>query len=312
MMEFQQLRTFERIAAAEGVTRAAALLNLSQPAVTRQMQALEAELGLTLFRRRGRSVQLTEHGADLLVRVRAILADVAALRDRAEALGTGRSGRLTVGATPPMIEGLLAAFLPVFKAEHPEVEIEIIEDGGARLADLVDRGEVTIAYVPAGDDRLEGRLLYPVHVCAVLGRGHELAREASLDIARLADAPLLLLRRGFASRDWFDRACFIAGVYPRVALESASHGVVLNLVRAGYGVGVLPSAIASATPGLKLVPLTRAGQGIGRWTMLAWKSGRVLPSYVQLFVDALAGYARLRFPGRSIVRATVTIPKPGP
>ena len=309
-MDLQQLKAFVAIAECDGVTRAAERLSMSQPAVTRQMQALEASLGVALFRRRGRRVQLTEDGADLLARARLILADVGAFRERATALRSGEAGRIAVGATPPMIEAVLAQFLPAFRESHPAVEIQIVEDGGARLADMAEQGEVTVAYVPAGRDGLTGSLLYPVHVCAAVRSEDPLGRRGPIDIREIAGCPLLVLRRGFGSREWLESACLAAGLQPSILLESASHNAVLALVKGGYGIGILPSALVSRPDGVRLVPLLDRDRPLGRWTMLAWSPRRSLPPYAGAFVRELVAFARHRFPGREVVEKAPAIRRP--
>ena len=109
-MNLRFLRTFVAIADNAGFARAAARLNLTQSAASRQIQALEDELGLRLFARIGRSVRLTREGEDLLVRSRQLLFDADALGQRASALKTGEVGVLRVGATPQVIESLWQIF----------------------------------------------------------------------------------------------------------------------------------------------------------------------------------------------------------
>src|SRR5687768_16211322 len=112
MMDLHQLRTFVAIAETGGVARAAARLNLSQPAASRQIQVLEADLGVQLFDRVGRRVKLTAAGEDLLRRSLRLLGEADALRERARALQSGQAGIVRIGATPPMVEVVLAGFLP--------------------------------------------------------------------------------------------------------------------------------------------------------------------------------------------------------
>ncbi len=206
-MNLRFLRTFVAIADNAGVARAAARLNLTQSAASRQIQTLENELGLRLFARIGRSVRLTREGEDLLVRSRRLLADAAALGERASALKSGEVGVLRLGATPQVIETLLAEFLPRYRKRHTGVEVHLVEDGGARLPGRLERGDIDVAIMPAGDDRFRGRLLYPMHVLAVLPQRHRLSRSAVLDVTELADEPLLRLTPGFASHGWFEAAC---------------------------------------------------------------------------------------------------------
>src|SRR3954452_9704472 len=111
MRNFRFLRTFVAIADNAGFARAAARLNLTQSAASRQIQALEDELGLRLFARIGRNAPLTPEGEDLLLRGRRLLVDAEAISQRARALKTGNVGLLRVGATPQVIDNLLADLL---------------------------------------------------------------------------------------------------------------------------------------------------------------------------------------------------------
>jgi DNA-binding transcriptional LysR family regulator len=309
-MDLHQLRTFVAIADAGGVTRAAARLNLSQPAATRQIQVLEATLGVTLFVRIGRRIRLTSDGEDMLRRSRRVLAEADALRERANALRVGDTGIVTIGATPPMIEAVLAGFLAGHRERHPDVEVRIVEDGGTSLVSRLERGDVQLAYIPVGDDRFVGRLLYPVHVIAVVPEGSEFSQHRVLDIGNLAGQQLLALRRGFGSRDWFDSACEAANIRPSVLLESNSHNAILGLACAGYGIGILPSATTIPKKGIHAVPLLHRRVSIGKWTMLARDPRRFVPPYVERFADELVAYAQQHFPGGDVVRRAPAIRRP--
>lgn len=309
-MDLHQLRTFVGVAEDGGVARAAARLNLSQPAASRQIQVLEADLGVPLFDRVGRRVRLTSAGEDLLRRSRRLLAEADALRERARALQSGQSGVVRIGATPPMIEFVLAGFLPRYQRRHPGIEVQVVEDGGAGLVARLERGEVHLAYVPAGDDRFSGRLLYPIHVIAVVPERHPLHGRRALEIAELASEPLLLLRRGFGSREWFDAACGAANVRPNILLESSAHNAVIGLAAAGYGIGVLPSAVRLPGKGLRAIPLVHRGTPIGRWTMLAWDPQRFLAPYARVFVEELVAHAQRTYPGRELERRAPAIDRP--
>jgi DNA-binding transcriptional LysR family regulator len=309
-MDLGQLRAFVAIADTGGVSRAAEKLNMSQPALSRQLKSLEADLGVALFDREQRKLRLTSAGEDLLSRARALIVDAGVLRERAQALQSGTTGVLRLGATPPMIEALLAPFLAHWRIRHPGIALHVSEDGGSSLANRLDRGEVHLAYVPADDARFDYKLLFPIHVVAVVKRGHALARTRCIEITRLDGVPLLALRRGFGSRDWFDKACEIAHFYPKLVFESASHNVILTLAAADYGVGVLPSAVVPSPERVHLLPLTHEGVPIGKWTMLAWSRRRSLPSFATTFIDEFGAFAREHYPGRALLSRTPKIAMP--
>jgi LysR family cyn operon transcriptional activator len=238
-MELHHLRTFVAIADAGGVGRAAALHNHSHPALSRPIRGLEQALGVRLFDRIGRRIRLTSEGEDLLHRSRRLLTDAASLGDRARALKSGETGVLRVGATPQVIENVLARFLPRYRRRHPGVQVHLVEEGGTQLHECLDRGECHLGIMTAGDPRFPLRPLFPWACLAVMARSHRL----TVDITELAEEPVLLLRRGFGSRAAFDEGCRVAHIAPPLLLESAAPHTIIALARAGYGIAVIPSPV---------------------------------------------------------------------
>src|SRR4030095_16790244 len=212
-MELRHLRYFVAVAETGAFARAAARLHITQPALWRQVHDLEAELHVPLFERAGRRVRLTSAGHSLWLRRRALLAGAQLLVEHAEAMRGGDAGSLSIGATPQVIQNVLAPFLARYLKGRPGVDVHLIEEGGARTVELVERGEVQLALaIRRGSDQLEGRLLFPLRVLAVMPPRHPLARRATLDIRDLQGQRVLLLRPGFGSRQLFDSACRVARV----------------------------------------------------------------------------------------------------
>src|SRR5260370_24500070 len=194
-MNLRHLRTFVAVADSGGVRRAATRINLSQPATSRQIHALETELGVQLFDRIGRRVQLTSEGEDLLQRCRRLLSEAEAISERARALKSGQTGVLRVGAPPQLIESMMVAFLAHHQRRHPAIAVQLTPAPGGRLPTRLERGDVQLAIIPEGDERFDGRLLYPIYVFAVMANDHRLRRRALLNVVDLICYPLLLLPR---------------------------------------------------------------------------------------------------------------------
>jgi DNA-binding transcriptional LysR family regulator len=307
-MNLRYLQTFVGIAQAGSIARAGARLNVSQPAASRQILALEAELGVRLFDRIGRRLRLTSEGEDLLRQSRRLLMEADLLSARAQALKGGHTGILRVGATPMVIENTLSVFLSQYQLRHPGVEVNFVEDGGLRLLSRLEHGEVHLALV-VPDDRFRNKLLYPVHNLAVLSGKSQPSRRGALDVADLANEPLLLLHRNFGSREWFDSACNIAHIRPRVLLESSAPHTLIALTGVGYGVAVVPSTVVVPS-GVRAVPLLQRGASIGRWLTIAWDPQRLLAAYAEQFVDELVAYCRRDYPGRDLIRRAPPLPRP--
>jgi DNA-binding transcriptional LysR family regulator len=309
-MNLRQLGTFIAISDSGGVARAAGRLHLSQPAASRQLHALEDELGVALFHRIGRRLRLTSEGEDLLARCRRVLREVESLGESARALKRGERGILRVGATPQVIENLLAQFLERYQRRYPGVEVHLVEDGGARLPRRLERGEIQLAIMPSADETFPSRLLYPMHVVAVVASAHPLAGRAVVEVAELADERLLLLTREFASRLWFDATCQVARTRPRVLLESTVPQALLALARHGYGVAVVPTPVTVPEQGLRAVPVVHRGASIGRWAAVSWDAQRFLAPHAEAFIDTLAAQVRRGYPGRKLVRLAPPLPRP--
>jgi len=308
-MNLRHLHTFVLVADAGGFARAAGRLNLTQPAASRQIFALEAELGVLLFDRVGRRLQLTSEGEDLLRRSRRLLEDAASLGERARALKAGQTGTLRVGAPTQVIENFLAAFVTRYQRQNPGIEIHLLEAAAARLQSHLDRGDVQLGLMPSAHDPFQGQVLYPIYVTAALSPKHQLARRSLLEIAQLADEPLLLPGREFGLRSWFEAACDVAHIKPRVLMESVAPHTLMALAAEGYGVAVVSSDMRPQGT-LRIVPIVHRGAPVGRWAVVTWNPQRFFAPYVTKFVSELVDFARHGYPGRDITRRAPHLPEP--
>jgi DNA-binding transcriptional LysR family regulator len=249
-------------------------------------------------------------GEDLLIRSRRLLFDADAIGQRASALKTGEVGVLRIGATPQVIENLLADFLLRYRKRHAGVEVHLVEDGGSRLPGRLERGDINVALMPADENRFSGRILYPMYVLAVFPAGHRLSRCKVLEVVELANEPLLRLTSSFASHGWFESACHVAHIRPRVLLESVAPQTLIALARTGHGVAVVPSPVKIPRSGVRAAVLLHRGVSIGRWTVLAWDSQRFLPPYAVQFAEELVAHCQRGYPGQEYAECAPPLTRP--
>jgi LysR family transcriptional regulator, cyn operon transcriptional activator len=302
-VDLRHLRYFVAVAEAASVSGAAPRLRITQPALSRQIHELERQLGVRLFDRVGRRLQLSAAGEDLLARSRRLLADADAMAERAQSLSRGDAGILRVGATPQTLQSLVAGFMTRYRRRRPGVDIRLTEEGGIRLLTLVERGELHLALgaMPT-DEHLSGRRLFPYRVLAVTGTTHPLARRRTIELGELVGAPLMLLRRDFGSRVTFDAACRARGLRPTVTFESGEPNSLVALAEEGHGVAVIPSTVRLAAWRVRAAAVLSRGVPLGDAVALAWDPRRVLPPYAHAFIDELVAHTRRSYPGSQFDR----------
>lgn len=297
-MELHTLRCFVGVAEQLSFSRASIQLHLSQPALSRQVRALEAELGMPLFDRIGRRIRLTSAGEELAVRARLLLQDVDSFKTRAEDLSQGSTGTLRIGATPQTLEGLIAPLIAKFRRIWPKVDFQLIEDGAANLLDQVQEGsvQIAIAALPTGTT-LQGQELFPFGVLAVVPAGNPIARRKRVDVTELAREPLLLLRKAFMTRQLFDGACKIAHIAPPVVIESSSPHAIVSLANQHHGIAIIPSTVQVSAQ--HAIPVQIGGRQLGVRMSAIWNPRRYLPPAALAFVEEARRYTRREYPGKA-------------
>jgi LysR family cyn operon transcriptional activator len=310
-MELRHLRCFVAVAEMGAFSRAAARLHITQPALWRQVKNLEAELGVRLFERAGRGIRVTGAGEGLLLRSRDLLAGADQFIEHAQAVRGGDVGSLSIGASPQLIQSVLAPFLTRYLKSRRRVDIHLIEEGGVHTLGLVERGEVQLALaIRRGREGFGGRLLFPVRVLAVMSARHRLARRPTIDITDLQHERVLLLRQGFGTREVFDGACRVAHVQARIVLETGDPQSLIALVEAARGVAIVPSTMRFIGRTAHAAPILHAGASLGMWGWIVWDTKRFLPAFAQSFIDGLVEYTRRNYPGRGFERRAPPVPRP--
>ena len=300
------MRYFTAIAEDLSFSRASQRLNISQSALSRQIQLFEDELGVRLFDRLGRTIALTPSGQELLHRCQTILSDAEAIARRARELSGGSAGRLRIGATPQTLESVLAPFLPGFQAAFPDVEITLVENGSARLSEQLERGRLDLAIAGRAEgSSLVGRELFPLGVLAVVPEESPHLGKPQIDVSELAGEKLLLMRRHFMTRRVFDSACEAAGVQPVAMMQSASPHCLLALVASGIGTAIIPSTVLLDRLHANAVPLYRGANQLGCAMSLVWDPRRYMAPAAAAFIDALEAATRADFPGAEFVSGAV-------
>ncbi|WP_139417994.1 LysR family transcriptional regulator [Agromyces laixinhei] len=265
-MNLEQLRSFVEVARFGNFTRAAEELYLAQPSLSRQIAALEHDLGTQLFHRARGGSTLTIAGESLLPLARRMLADAESVRRELAELAGLERGRVRLGATPTLCISLVAEVLSAFHAEHPAIELHLSEQGSRRLLDELAGGELDLALitttdaVPAERFTVTPLLVEELVVISSADRPPVTSGD-TIEFADVAALPQIVFSSSYDLRRATDAAFAAADLTPEAVLEGAEMDAVLRFVERGLGVAIVPAMVLIDRPGLRSVRLAATAPG---------------------------------------------------
>lgn len=296
LVELRLWRQFVTVADELHFGRAAQRLHMTQPPLTQAIANLERQLGVRLFDRTKRSVQLTPTGEALLPQARELLARAQALPAQARSAAAGEVGRLRLAFVSTVGFGLLPQWVRSFRALHPQVEFELIEATGDLQLQALERGDVDAGFMlhspgfaPAGLEHL--RIAREPLVIA-LPEHHPLAGARTLSLAAVLAEPLVIFPRRIVPslHDAIFGMYHHGGRMPQVAQEAIQMQTIVNLVSAGLGLAWVPDSVRQfQRPGVVYRQVTgkAAPQVPGCETSLAWLAASRPPA-----LGRFIGFAR--------------------
>ena len=253
-MELRHLRYFVAVAEEGHITRAAERLGIQQPPLSHQIKALERELGVQLFRRLPRGVELTEAGRSFIEDARAALARVGQGVEAAKRAARGEQGHLRLAVPPtapfhPFVPQVILAF----REAYPLVSLTMEENLRMETLEQLRGGQMDVAFLRASIAAPEGLVVHPLleePMVAALPSGHPLARsapsqDAALPLRALAGETFIAYARqqGPALYEAMAAACLQAGFSPQLGQEAPRISTALSLVATGFGVTLVPASM---------------------------------------------------------------------
>lgn len=247
-MTLQQLRYLCAIAdCGYNISRAAEMLHTSQPGISKQVGMLEEELGASVFvRRKGRVVDVSARGAQVLKVARRILKDANSLRAMGDEFAHSEGGHLTLAALHVHARYLLLDVITRFKKGHPDVRIDLLQGTPGKVSDLVLSGEADIGVTIEPLTQVSGLLQIncrPVGRSVIVPAGHPLLAKRNLALEDIARHPIIAVEPSMAV-DWAIRRAFQSrGIELDIALYAGDATVIKSYVEAGLGIAMLPTAV---------------------------------------------------------------------
>ena len=260
-MELRHLRYFIVLAQELHFRRAAEKLFIAQPALSRQVQELEKELGAQLFERTKRRVALTPAGNYLHEQARRLLAELTEVTHELRRLQSGEIGTVQVGYVGTAMNSVLPGLLQQLKQAYPRLMVALREQTTAEQLQAVRAGQLHLGFVRlpvAAPPGVTVRVVWREPFALVLPAAHPRAAQPLHELASLADEPFVFFPRG-RSAGYYDQImgfCHRAGLAPRVECEAVGSAAIVQLVASGLGLSILPlSAQVYATPAVCFIAL---------------------------------------------------------
>ena len=255
--DLRQLECFCSVARTGSFTKAAEDLGIAQPSLSEQIARLEQGLGAALFERLNRRVELTPLGEAILGKAQALLEDAAALPEHCERARRGVGGPLRVGAIPTILPYFVAPLLKGFTERCREVDLHVREGTTAELVEQVLDGMLDLAVLslPVANAGLVMKELFRDPLYLAVPEGHPLAETKKVQLRRVSEERLLILKDGHCLRDETLAVCNRARARFAGQFEADQFLTIFELIRAGFGVSIVPEMARSLSQGCRLIEI---------------------------------------------------------
>jgi DNA-binding transcriptional LysR family regulator len=291
-LDLRQLRAFLTVAETGNVTRAAEVLNLVQPAVSRQIQLLEEDIGAALFDRGRHGMILTEAGQALQGYARRAMLELD--RARAEIAGSdeGVAGLVTLGLLPSTCDLLASPLVTAVADAYPRIRMRITTGYAGTLQQWLESGEVDAALLYGNQisAAIQTTPLIEEALWVVGPPSAKLRKSRPVALAHLAGKPLILPSAPHGIRTLVDHACAVSHVELTIAAETNAMSVQKDLVLGGHGLTILPAiAVAEDVARKRFSVAPLSNPTITRTIVLALPANRAIRQHVKCVVELLAG-----------------------
>ncbi len=273
-MELRQIRYFRRVAAEMSFTRAAEVLNMAQPPLSRQIKMLEEEMGVELFERVGRGIKLTEAGRYFLDQTDLMLKKLSETVQATQRVGRKEKRRVGIGFVPSVLYGYMPGFIRQLRALDQSIEISLLEMITLQQFEALKTGRIDIGIgrILLSDPEIERLVLWEERLIVALPKEHDLAKCTTLSIEQLIPESLIL----YPARPRPSYADYVLDIFrqqggvPEHIQEVNELQTALGLVAAGFGLAIVPESVEGLfSKDVKYVSLT--SPGCTSPIMLSWR-----------------------------------------
>ena len=293
-MNLKQLEYFSAVAEAKSISLAARNLHVAQPPISRQLALLEDELGVCLFLRTNKGVELTEAGRSLYRQSQNLFQDMRMIVDSVRDINAGMRGLLKIGMIYSYFS-IALQYLKESRAQYPQVELYVRLGSPGDLLEDLNKGDLHLLFLRSSSERGSGlheRILGEDPLELVMIRELDPAPDqASVPLEALKGVPMCLLRSDdlWGYSNYLIKECQRQGFTPNTTFRCYDTPMAMQLVQAGFGVSYLPRSIVETQPHLGLYTKPIQGISVLSYPTLVWSSNLYYASCVKRFLAMFEG-----------------------
>ncbi|WCN37918.1 cidABC operon transcriptional activator CidR [Aneurinibacillus uraniidurans] len=277
-MDIRHLQYFVKVAQLKSFTKAAQALYITQPTISKMIKSIEEELGIVLFNRLGKQVELTDAGHVMFVQAQDIVHSFQNLSSELDDLMSVKKGHIRIGLPPMIGSSFFPKVLGKFREQYPDVTIQLLEDGAKKVEADVENGALDIGVVlsPTNEELFHSFSLVKEKLMLLVHPSHSLADRERVSLSELAHESFVFFREDFALHDRIIAECVQTGFQPHVIYESSQWDFISEMVAANLGIAFLPEPICREldTERIRILPLI---EPIIPWHLIMiWRKDRYL------------------------------------
>ncbi len=286
-MDYRHLKYFMEVAEQKSFSKAARNLHISQSAISRMIKSLEDELGVVLFIRNAKTVEITAPGTIFLNYAKRCLFIFEHLKSDFENEFNLKQDTIEIGLPPITDAHVFAKLLGEFKKNYPQIAIKLYEHGSKVIETSVQEGVIDVGIIcTIPNNEFESFFLSEDEMCVVMPKGYPLEEHPVVPMKLLADYPLVLYRDDFNMHDDIMSNCKKIGFTPKIVFETSQRELMLQTVASGLGVAILPSRLCPAnSEESKVVTRVMTEPRMTHHLYAIWKKGRYLSRAARLWIE---------------------------
>lgn len=286
-MDYRHLKYFMEVAQQKSFSKAARNLHISQSAISRMIKSLEEELGVTLFIRNAKTVEITAQGTIFYNYAKRCLFVFEHLKSDFENEFKLKQDTIEIGLPPITDAHVFAKLLGEFKRTYPQIAIKLYEHGSKVIESSVQEGIIDVGIICTIPNKdFESFFLSEDEMCVVMPKGYPLEENKEVPMKLLADYPLVLYRDDFNLHDDILTNCKKIGFSPRVVFETSQRELMLQTVASGLGVAILPSRLCPRNSETsRVVTRVMTEPRMTHHLYAIWKKGRFLSRAARLWIE---------------------------